>query len=137
MIRVTTLSMEQKRLADILRGQERLDDAQSRVSSGLRIAKPSDAPDQISELLRVQSDIAQNTSLSAAIDAIMPISKTADTALGEITNSLRQIKTLATQAINATTNDDQRAVIANQIGQIIDSIRTAANTNLGGKYVFA
>ena len=136
-MRVTTLLSQMRREADILRGQERLEHAQSQVSSGVRITKPSDAPGQISELLRVQSEIAAKGALNSSIEAVMPIAKTTDSALADITNNLRQLRSVANQAINGATNADQRAVLAGQVGQIIEAIRFATNTSLGGKYIFA
>src|SRR5262249_769775 len=56
---------------------------------------------------------------------------------GDITNGLRQAKTIAIQANNATMSPEQLQVLADQIANIRRDIRTSANTKIDGRYVFA
>jgi flagellar hook-associated protein 3 FlgL len=136
-MRVTNYQNQQHHVAEMLRGQERLEEARNRVSSGLRIETPSDAPDQIAELMRTQSHAAELTRRGSAADAALVTMKAGESTLGDITSALRQAKTLALQARNAATSDDQRQLIADQIQQIAAHVRDLANTQASDRYLFA
>src|SRR5689334_15187480 len=113
-MRVTTLTVRDRRIADILAGQERLEETQSEVSSGKRIQRPSDAPDQMAELLQTRSDAATLTRQRDAADAALPGMQSTESALDSMGQALRQARTLALQANNSTVSPDQRQVIADQ-----------------------
>ena len=44
-------------LADLSRIQNEINTAERQTSSGLKISQPSDAPEQLSSLLRIQADL--------------------------------------------------------------------------------
>jgi flagellar hook-associated protein 3 FlgL len=136
-MRITTLLIQQRREAEVMRGQERLEEARNRVSTGVRIGKPSDSPTQIAELLRVQAQISGTQDFGVAINTSLPVAKGSESALGEITAKLREAKVLAIQANNAANGPDQRSVISNSIEAIISHIRVVANTQIDGRYIFA
>jgi flagellar hook-associated protein 3 FlgL len=136
-MRVTTLQVQDQRIADVMRDEERLAETQSQVSSGKRIQRPSDAPNDIATLLQTSSDVAALTRQRAGADAALPTMQTSDAALGNMATALRQARTLALQANNTTISPDQRQVIAGQIDQVRAQILSLANTQVNGRYIFA
>jgi flagellar hook-associated protein 3 FlgL len=136
-MRVTTLTIRDQRIAELMAGQERLEQTQSEVSSGKRIQRPSDSPDQIAELLQTRSDEAALTRQRDAADAAMPDMQSTDATFQSIGQALRQAKTLALQANNSTVSPEQRQVIADQIEQVRSQLLTLANTQVAGRYLFA
>ena len=106
-----------------------------KLSSGLRINQAADDPAGliISEGLRAQID-GLNQAISNSQEATNVL-KTAEGALGEVNNLLRNIRTLAVHAANTGVNDEV-AVQADQtqIASAISSIeRIAAQTQFGNK----
>src|SRR5262245_458023 len=136
-MRVTNLQNRQHHIAELLRGEERLDQTRDRVSTGRRIENPSDAPGDIAELLRTQSHVAELTRRQSATDGALVSMRASEAALGDVSNSLRQARTLALQARNGTVSADQRQVLADQIEQIAGRVRDLANTQVDGHYLFA
>jgi flagellar hook-associated protein 3 FlgL len=136
-MRVTSHLSRERRIADILRGQERLEGARDRVSTGKRITRPSDAPSDIADLLRVRANVAELSRRQASADSALPTMKASASALQGMTDMLREVRTLTLQAVNATTNSDQQQVLAGQLDQIRDRILTLANTRTDGRYLFA
>ncbi len=120
-----------------MRGEQRVEDARTKVSTGQRINKPSDAPADIAELLRVNSEIGDLNARSAAVKAAIPIATAGEEAMGDITTALRQVKTIALQAANGATSSDQDQLLADQVARITERIRVSANTQVNGSYVFA
>jgi flagellar hook-associated protein 3 FlgL len=136
-MRVTNQQTHQARLAEIMRGQEALAEAQSRVSTGLKVNKPSDAPGQIAELLRIKSKSVELGRRKSSIDEMTPTLQATESTLGDITVALRSAKSLALQAANASTSDDQRALLADQIRDLRERIANLANTQSNGNQIFA
>jgi flagellar hook-associated protein 3 FlgL len=136
-MRVTTQQTYQARLSEIMKGQEALTEAQNRVSTGIKLNKPSDDPAQIAELLRTQSKSVELTRRKASIDETTPTMSATESVLGDITTALNQAKTIAQQAANATTSAAQRDVLANQLADLRQRITALANTQSNGKQLFS
>lgn len=117
------------------RNMNALNQSLTRLSTGLRINSGKDDPSGLiaSEILK--SDIAatsqaiENTQRANSMVAI------ADSALGQVSNLLNDIRTLINEAANdAAMNDDQIAANQLQIDAALDSIdRIARTTNYMGK----
>ena len=136
-MRVTTLQIRDQRIAEIMRDEQRLEETQSQISTGKRIQRPSDAPDDIATLLQTDSDVAALTRQRAGADAALPTMQASDAALGNIATALQQARTLTQQANNSTISADQRQTIAGQIAQVQSQILSLANTQVDGRYIFA
>jgi flagellar hook-associated protein 3 FlgL len=136
-MRITTRLARERRIADVLHGQERLEQARDRVSSGKRITRPSDSPGEIGDLLRTQESAAELQRRRDAADAWTPSMKAASSALQGMTDTLNEVRTMTLQAINSTTNDDQRKVLADQVDRLQARLMTLANTQVDGRYLFA
>jgi flagellar hook-associated protein 3 FlgL len=135
-MRVTSLMTTQQRTAEILQTEERLANAQAQVSSGQKVQRPSDAPDQIAALLQARSDMASMTRQRDGADAALTDMQTSESTLNDMSTTLRQIRTLTLQANNATVSADQRGVIADQIESAKTRLLTLANTQVNGRYLF-
>jgi flagellar hook-associated protein 3 FlgL len=136
-MRITNLTTRQRRIGDIMRQQERLEEARDRVSTGLRIQKPSDSPTEIAELLRARTQVAELTRRRASTDVYLPFMRASEAALGDISSALRDVRNLVLQANNGTASPEQRQVLAEQVGRLRDRMRELANTQLNDRYLFA
>ncbi len=134
-MRVTTYIAQQRRLSDILRNQERLEDARDRVSTGKRIRRPSDEPDEIGDLLRLRAQATALERRKSALDVALPQMRAADTALGDIASILREARTAAL-ASGGVMSASQRGGVADQIGRLRVRLVDAGNAQVGGRYLF-
>src|SRR4051812_47871059 len=117
-MRVTTYFSQARRIAQMLQGEERLQDATDRVTNGQRISRPSDDPGHIGELLRTRSEISDLTRRKASVDTSLPFIQGAESTLGQISSMLLQIKSAALQASNTTTSADQRQILGDQVARL-------------------
>lgn len=99
-----------------------------RLSSGLRINRAADdaAGLAISESLRSQVR-GMNQAVRNANDGISMIS-TAESAMVETTNMLQRMRELAIQSANDTNSVSNRAVLQNEVDQLLSEITRVANT---------
>ena len=107
-----------------------LDDAMTRLSSGLRINSAAD--DAAGSAIASKMD-SQVKSLGVAIrnsyDAIS-MTQTAEGALGEVENMLQRVRELAVQAGNSTLSNTDRTMIQSEVDALIAEIDTiSANTH--------
>src|SRR4051812_25688275 len=105
-MRVTTFFSRTHRVALMLQGEERLQNAIDRVTSGQRISRPSDDPAHIGELLRTRSGISALTRRQASVDTALPFMQGSESTLGQISSMLLQVKSAALQANTATIGAD-------------------------------
>lgn len=108
-----------------------------RLSTGLRINSAADDP---SGLIISQKFTAQLSGIAAALNNsqnAVNFMKTADGALGQISNLLQSARSLAVDASNSGVNSsDQQLADNTQLQAIISSINSiAANTQFGTKYL--
>src|SRR5258707_4293818 len=99
-MRVTSLVTREQRTAEILQVEEKLSRAQDQVSSGLRVQRPSDAPDQIADLLRTRSEVASLTRRRDGADAALSSMQASESALSSMSDALREARNLTLQANN-------------------------------------
>lgn len=112
-----------------------LSQALTRLSTGLRINSGKDDPAGMIAAAQLGSDIAgTNAAISNSKMAEMIID-TADSALGQITSLVNDIRTLVTQAANsAAMSPDQIAANQLQIDASLDAInRISQSTNFQGR----
>lgn len=104
-----------------------------KLSSGLKINKASDDASgmAIADKLRTQkSALVQSVDNANSAVALIQI---ADKAMGEQSNILDIIKTKLIQAKNATTSEDGRKAVANDINKLLDQLNNIAKqTNYNG-----
>ena len=112
---------------------DKLDQAMTRLSSGLRI---NSAADDVSGSSIASRMDAQIRSLTSAIrnghDAIS-MTQTAEGALGEIENILQRVRELAVQAGNSSLSSVDRKSIQDEVSALVDEIdQISSTTNFNG-----
>jgi flagellin len=112
---------------------DKLDQAMTRLSSGLRI---NSAADDVSGSSIASRMDAQIKSLTMAIrnghDAVS-MTQTAEGALGEIENILQRVRELAVQAGNSSLSSVDRKSIQDEVSALVDEIdQISSTTNFNG-----
>ncbi len=115
----------------------RMFDLQQQAATGKKMNAPSDDPAAIKPLLnyRVESKTTERylTHMGFAQDK-MDIQ---DSSLDRMENLLVQAKETGIQSLNGAVNEEDRKVLADEIGLIFDVLLDAGNTKANGEYTFA
>jgi flagellar hook-associated protein 3 FlgL len=124
-------------LSDIQDVSSRLAKTHEKLSSGKELTKPSDDPYATSRALQYRAELAQNQQHQKAVDEANAWQNVTDTALSSINDVVLRVRDLAVQAANGSTPDSDRAVIGQEVAQLIDSAKSAANAQYAGRYVLS
>ena len=116
---------------------KRLEQAQQRITSGLKIQIASDAPDQISQLLQVRSQIAQNQQTKSNLASYKLEEDSASNALQQASTVLDSVKALSSTALNGTLSPTMQANLVQEVEGYMQDIVGIANTQANGRYVFS
>jgi flagellar hook-associated protein 3 FlgL len=136
-VRITDGMLTAASLANIQRSQSRAFDAQQQVSTGRRINHASDDPDGAARSVRLRGQLAGIQRQTQNADAASSWLDASESALGEVSSVLQRVRELSVQAGNNTLSASNRAAIADEVDQLVESVRDQANTALDGRYLFS
>jgi flagellar hook-associated protein 3 FlgL len=124
-------------LASIENVYGQLTQSQEELSSGKALTKPSDNPFGTSRALLYSSDLAANQQYQSNAGEINSWLTTTDTALSSMNDDLGRVRDLVLQGANGSLGQTDRDAISTELGQLADSIKSEANTQYAGSYVFS
>jgi flagellar hook-associated protein 3 FlgL len=124
-------------LANIERVQQRLAEASRQVSSGKRIAAPSDAPDQIDTLLQLRANRQRNEQIKSNLGQALTDVQSADGALTAAIRLMDRARVLAGQGATATTDTASRQSMAAEVQSLLDQMVAYSQTTVQGRYIFS
>ena len=124
-------------LASLDTTQMQMQQAQSEVSSGLRVQQASDDPTEIAEILQLHGDISQNQQIQSNLNSVSSELSTADSALQTAVQPVESATSLGTQGATSTATADQRTILAQQVAGILQTLVGIANTSTDGRYIFS
>lgn len=136
MIRVTGLMTDRSVMANHDRATENLYEAERQVSSGKRDDTPGDAPEAMSEALRINRSLAvtgqiiRNARQGATRIALM------ESILTQIDNVMIRAKTLAIASANGTADAESRRITSEEAALLLKETVALANTRGGEQYLF-
>jgi flagellar hook-associated protein 3 FlgL len=128
-------SYSEKFLADLSKIQERTARIQREISSGFRVSKSSDAPDQVMNIVQLRSDIERAMTIQTNLDRVDAEVNTAEAAVRVSVQLLERAKVLAAQT--ASTNATNRVGIAIEVQGLHDQLANLTRTTAEGRYVFS
>jgi flagellar hook-associated protein 3 FlgL len=136
-MRITPGMSQRHVLADLRRVQERLADAQERVSSQKRIEKPSDDPLGAERAVRLRGELQTTSAYTTAVDESKSWLDATDSALSSITDIVQTARELTVQAANGATTPAARQSIKVQIDALTEQLKTTLNSAYDGRYIFS
>ncbi len=105
--------------------------------TGLKVNRPSDAPGQISQINRLRESVAdQKQYADNAVDSQALIGAM-DQVLGESEDVLVRAREIATQMASETYGATDLALAAEEVRGLQDMFLQYANTDVGGRHLFA
>ena len=132
-IRITPQTTLATALEQSQRINARLAELQQQASSGVRVRRPSDAPESIGEILTKKTDRAR---LEADIENIRSVTSKLNHSVAQlldINKSLIRVKEIAIDAPQS----QERELLSNEVNRILEQIVQFANGRNGDAYVFS
>ena len=124
-------------LADAAQLQARTNQVSQQISSGYKVSQASDAPDQISQLLQLESNLQTNKQITTNLSNVKAQVDTAETALTSAVQYTQQALSLGSSGASSIQTSASRQTLALQVGNILSQLVGVSNTNVAGKYVFS
>src|SRR5690348_14859400 len=124
-------------LSEIGRAQERVTEAQQQITSGKKVTAASDAPDVVSDLLRLRSTLERNTQIQTNLGMARSTASVADSTLANVLRVLDRAGTLAVQAANGTQTAEGRLNFVDEVQAIEEQLVTFSQMQSGGWYIFS
>ncbi|MEO8842729.1 MAG: hypothetical protein ABI591_13610 [Kofleriaceae bacterium] len=120
------------------RNEARVGELSNEMSSGLRVAKPSDDPSAWLSAQRDRVRAALNDGTSQAISTGHDQTVASDGALSTLSALISQARELAVEGSNDTQNASSRTAIGTELDSIFQTAVSAANTvGANGEYLLA
>ena len=135
--RVTEGMLGRRLLSDLRASTQRIATAQRQIASGRRIDKPSDDPLATHNALRLRSELGGIEQDKRTISDTKGWLDTTDSALATITDVVHRARELALAGANGAIGQTERNKLADEVDQLIETAKSAANASYGGRYVLA
>jgi flagellar hook-associated protein 3 FlgL len=135
--RVTDSHMTSTFLSNIGHTKARMAELQAQMSSGKAFMTADQNPTGAGQMLGFDAQLQEISRFKANVADSLSLLGVQDTALGDVTGSLRRVRDLVLQAANGTTDQQGRNAIASEIRQLKESIRGTLNSQYGSMYVFS
>jgi flagellar hook-associated protein 3 FlgL len=135
--RITTLMTSNQILGEINQSQTALANTEQELATGKTINEPSDNPYGAALAVQLNGQLSQLSDYSNSIIDGQAWTQTATSALNSIQQQVQRTQELVTEAGNGTMSPSDMADLGQEVGQIIASIKTDANTQYNGQYVFS
>jgi flagellar hook-associated protein 3 FlgL len=135
--RITSGMMSRNVLQDLQAGQGRLSDTFEQLSSGKRITRPSDDPYGTTRAMGLRAELSQIDQAQRNVSDADGWQRTTDSALGGIGDAVQRVRVLLIGAGNDAGGQSARDAAANEVEQLIKSVKGTANTTYNGAPVFA
>ena len=112
-------------------------EAQTQLTTGLKINVVSDAPDQISPLLQTRSELAQAQQITSNLGIVTTEVNTAQSALQSAVSLVDSAQSLGTQGASTLASSQTQQNVAAQLGIVLQQLVATADTTVGGRYIFS
>jgi flagellar hook-associated protein 3 FlgL len=116
---------------------EVMTEAQTQLSTGLKVNVVSDAPDVIAPLLEAQANLSSAQQITSNLGQVSTEVNTGEQALESATSLYDQVQTLSAEGTTSTQTASGRVGIAQQLQSIEQQMVGLANTNVNSRYIFA
>lgn len=138
MIRVTTSTIFDRITTQLGQQQARLAETQERISTGRNYLKPSDAPDQVAALDRLESSVRKADQYLKNIAAINDKLSLQELAITAVNDDLTRAQELLIQGANGTLNNLSKEALAIELESIYNNLISVGNSkDTDGSYLFS
>ena len=122
------------RLNDI---SQQMEDLRNIATTGKRLNKPSDDPSAIRPVFDTRRQISNVSRDLNTMGQSLDVMQATDGYLNDVENIMQRVKEITSNAANGSLNDQDRATLADEVGQLRKQLLDTANAQVNGKYLFA
>jgi flagellar hook-associated protein 3 FlgL len=135
--RITNQMISRSVLSDLNDVSNRLSQTQQKMSSGKQITRASDDPYGTSRALTLRSELAGTQQYQRNVSEATAWQDVTDSALSTMSDAVQRARELAVQGASDSAGAAARTAAAQEIDQLIESVKQAANASYSGHYVFS
>lgn len=135
-MRVTQTMLTQTNLKHLSSSYNKLAQVQEQLISGKRIQKASEDPVVAMQGMRYRTEVREVDQFRRNVSEATSWMDLTDSTLNEVTEAVKRIRELTTQAANDTYESSQRQIIQSEVNQLIEHIGSLANAKSGEKYIY-
>lgn len=116
---------------------QQMQQAETELSTGLSVNQASDAPGKMSSILQAQASLSSTQQLNTDIAQTNTEVNSGEQAMESAVQLFDQIQTLGSEGDTSTATASSNAQLAQQAASILQEMVGLANTQSGGRYIFA
>lgn len=136
-MRVTTYSAHQSAIFNLQQRQQGLQKTQEQLTSGKRVAKPSDDPVAAARAERALAAMTRADAHQRALEAARTVTQFAETALGDAGELIQQAREAVLAAGNPSYGEGERRALVLTLKGVREQLLGVANRSDGaGNYLF-
>jgi flagellar hook-associated protein 3 FlgL len=117
--------------------QSTLNTAEQQISSGMNLNQPSDAPDEVSPVLQLLTQLNQNQTMNTNLTAVQANVNAAENALSSSVSILQSASTMAAEALGTSETASTRSGMAQTVQGLMQEMVANSQTQVNGQYVFS
>jgi flagellar hook-associated protein 3 FlgL len=116
---------------------QQMQQAQTELSTGLRVNQASDAPDEVSAILQTRASLSANTQINTDLGQTTTEVNTGEQSLESAVTLFDQVQTLGAEGDTGTATAASQATMGQQVNSILQQMVGLADTQVGGRYIFS
>ena len=136
-MRVSEVGRFSSHLSSLQAVTERMDQVQRQLASGRKLQIASDDPPLAAAAMRYRRDIALETQMRRNIEGGRSFMTASEAALSSATESLQRVRELTIQASSDTLTGSERALIADEVDQLLRELVQVGNSKFGDVHLFS
>ena len=110
---------------------------QDQISTGNRLTAPSDDAPAAGRAITIQRLLEQKQQVITNVTTTSSYVGATENALNRVSDILTDVRANALAAVDTTTSDSERAVIAEEVDRAIEQLVDVGNQRFRGRYLFA
>jgi flagellar hook-associated protein 3 FlgL len=116
---------------------QQLQQAQTELSTGLRVNQASDAPDELSAILEARAGLSATQQINTDLQATTTEVNTGEQSLESAVTLFDQVQTLGAEGDTGTATAASQADMGQQVNSILQQMVGLADTQVAGRYIFS
>ncbi|MGA2403248.1 MAG: flagellar hook-associated protein FlgL [Syntrophobacteraceae bacterium] len=116
--------------------QEQINQLSQEISSGVKLASPSDDPSAWAQVMNIQQSQREYKSFLNGISFATGWGQATESALSQLSDLVSQAKQIAITGSSANSTSEN-ASLASEVNGILQQVVTLANSQYGDQYIFA
>ncbi len=136
-MRVTNGMIRNNMLNSLYTNMDRLDTLYNQMNTLKKVQRPSDDPIVTGRSLKLKLNVLETEQHQNNVKEATSWMDVSQTAMSNITEIIKEIRTKCNQAATGTLNPEDRAKVLADIKQLGEQLKEEANVSYAGRYVFS